>query len=94
MALSGADFDCWNIAHDYLVKLPDSEFQHDNLDWCLDVLEDAGNTGPGEPVKLYELYKTRGLNELAAKFRKENGKCSGLDVTVHFDNVDRQFPNK
>jgi len=27
MALSGPDFDCWNIIQDYLVKLPDSEFQ-------------------------------------------------------------------
>ena len=94
MALSGADFDCWNIIHDYLVKLPDSAFKDGQLDWCLDVLEDAGNTGSQEPVKLYELYKTKGLNERAARFRRENGKCSGFDVTTYFDNVDRQYPNK
>jgi alpha-tubulin suppressor-like RCC1 family protein/HEAT repeat protein len=94
MALSGPDFDCWNIIHDYLVKLPDSEFQNGKLDWCLDVLEDAGNTGSQEPVKLYELYKTKGLNQRATKFRQENGKCSGFDVTTYFDNVDKQYPAK
>jgi len=89
MALSGTDFNCWNCIHDYLVKLPDSAFQDGKLDWCLDVLEDAGNTGSREPVMLYELYKTKGLNKRAAKFRQENGKCSGFDVTVYFDNVDK-----
>jgi len=94
MALSGTDFDCWNIIHDYLVKLPDSEFQNGKLDWCLDVLEDAGNTGSREPVMLYELYKIKGLSERATKFRQENGKCSGFDVTIYFDNVDKQYPAK
>ena len=91
MALSGSDFDCWNIIHDNLVKLPNSDFQNGKLDWCLDVLEDAGNTGSQEPVKLYELYKTKGLNERATKFRQENGKCSGFDVTIYFNNVDKQY---
>jgi hypothetical protein len=77
-----------------LVKLPDSEFQNGKLDWCLDVLEDAGNTGSQEPVKLYELYKTKGLNQRATKFRQENGKCSGFDVTTYFENVDKQYPAK
>jgi len=94
MALSGTDYDCWNIIHDYLVKLPDSEFKDGKLDWCLDVLEDAGNTGSREPVMLYELYKTKGLNDRATKFRQENGKCSGFDVTVYFNNVDRQSAKK
>jgi hypothetical protein len=94
MTLSGTDFDCWNIIHDYLVKLNDSEFQDGKLDWCLDVLEDAGNTGSRESVMLYELYKTKGLNERATKFRQENGKCSGFDVTIYFNNVDKKYPAK
>jgi hypothetical protein len=93
MALSGDNFKCWNIIHDYLAKLPAAEFQDHKLDWCLDVLEDAGNTGSREPVMLYELYKKKGLNERAIKFRQANGKCSGFNVTIYFDNVDKQNPN-
>ena len=88
MALSGDNFECWNLIHDYLVKLPAAEFQNGQLDWCLDVLEDAGNTGSREPVMLYELYKSKGLTERAARFRRENGKCSGFDVTIYFDRSD------
>jgi hypothetical protein len=90
MALSGTDFNCWNIIHDYLVNLPDSAFADGKLDWCLDVLEDAGNTGSREPVMLYELYKSKGLNERAARFRRNNGNCYGFDVTVYFDRVDAE----
>lgn len=91
MALSGTYFQCWNIIHGYLVKLPDDAFKNGKLDWCLDVLEDAGNTGSREPVMLYELYRTKGLDERAAKFRQENGKCRGYDVTQYFDNADRRL---
>jgi Regulator of chromosome condensation (RCC1) repeat len=91
MALSGTYFQCWNIIYDYLDKLPSSAFQDGKLDWCLDVLEDAGNTGSREPVMLYKLYRTKGLDERAARFRQENGKCQGFDVTQYFDNVDREL---
>lgn len=90
MSLSGTDFNCWNIIHDYLVNLPDSAFAGGKLDWCLDVLEDAGNTGSREPVMLYELYKSKGLNERAAIFRRNNGNCYGFDVTIYFDRVDAE----
>ncbi len=91
MALSGTYFQCWNIIHDYLDQLPDTAFKDGKMDWCLDVLEDAGNTGSQEPVMLYELYRKKGLDDRAAKFRQENGKCQGFDVTQYFDNVDRQL---
>jgi len=34
------------------------------------------------------------LNQRATKFRQENGKCSGFDVTTYFENVDKQYPAK
>jgi hypothetical protein len=94
MTLSGTDYECWNIIHNYLVKLPDSDFQNGRLDWCLDVLENAGNTGSQEPVMLYELYKIKGLNDRAIRFRRENGKCSGFDVTAYFDTVDKRLQQR
>ena len=57
----------------------------------LDVLEDAGNTGSQEPVRLYELYRKKALDERARRFRQENGKYQGYDLTQLFDNVDRQL---
>ena len=91
MTLSGTYFSCWNLIQDYLTGLPPAEFQKGRLDWCLDVLENSGNTGSQEPVKLYELYKTKGLTDRATAFRRENGKCRGFDVTQYFDQADRQL---
>ena len=91
MTLSGTYFQCWNIIHDYLDKTPDAAFKDGKLDWCLDALEDAGNTGSREPVMLYELYRTKGLDERATKLRQENGKYQGYDLTQYFDNADRQL---
>jgi hypothetical protein len=94
MALAGDDFKCWNIIYDYLTQLPKTEFQEGKLNWCLDVLEDAGNTGSREPVKLYKLYKIKGLTKRAATFRQENRKYSGFDVTLYFDQFDQQNTGK
>lgn len=90
MVLSGADFNYWNIIYHYLNQLPDSAFANGNLDWCLNVLENAGNTGSREPVMLYELYKAKGLDDRAKKFRQKNGNCYGFDVTTYFDRVDAE----
>jgi hypothetical protein len=73
-----------------LANLPDLAFADGKLDWCLDVLEDAGNTGSREPVMLYELYRSKGLNERAARFRKNNGNCYGFDVTIYFDRINAE----
>ncbi len=91
MTLSGTYFQCWKIICDDLDKLPSSAFQDGKLDWCLDALENAGYTGSREPVMLYKLYRKKGLNERATKFRQENGKCHGFDVTRYFDDVDGEL---
>jgi hypothetical protein len=93
MTLSGTYYRSWNIIYKYLHELPSSEFAGGNLDRCLDALENAGTTGSQEPTKMYELYKTKGLNKRAAKFRSENGKYIGYSLKEFFDKVDAQHPN-
>jgi hypothetical protein len=93
MTLSGTYYRSWNIIYKYLHELPSSEFAGGNLDRCLDVLENAGTTGSQEPTQIYELYRMKGLNKRATKFRSENGKYSGYSLSGFFDKVDAQYPN-
>jgi hypothetical protein len=92
MYLSGAYFRCWRFVCSYLENLPASEFAEGKNDRALKVLEQAGNTGSQEPVSLYRLYRMKGLNGRAVKFRAENGKNSGYDLGEFFNRVDAEFP--
>jgi hypothetical protein len=45
-----------------------------------------------EPVLLYELYRMKGLNRRAARFRSENGRYSGYDLGELCNRVDAKYP--
>lgn len=91
MCLSGAHYQCWRTLYAYLEKLPATEFAEGKQERILQVLEQAGNTGSQEPVMLYELYKAKGLNHRAAKFRAANGNYSGYDLSEFFNRVDAKY---
>ncbi|MBE0540321.1 MAG: HEAT repeat domain-containing protein [Verrucomicrobia bacterium] len=94
MALSGTYFKCWNIIHKYLHALPATEFADGKMNRCLDALENAGDTGSREPTMLYELYRMKGLNKRAAKFRSDNEKRFAVyNINQFFDKVDAKYPN-
>jgi len=89
--LEGAYFDCWNIIYHHLIDLPDSAFANGKLDWVLDTLEDAGSADSNRPIEIYGLYKLKGLNDRAARFRRENGKYNrSYDLSQFFDRVDAE----
>lgn len=88
MTLSGTYFRCWNIMHDYLDSRAPEEFADHKMDRYLDVLENAGTTGSQEPVKLYELYRRKGLNERAAAVVKRYP-----DYKVYFNQADERLKN-
>jgi hypothetical protein len=95
MALAGTYFNCWNIIYKYLHDLPPADFADGNMNRCLDALENAGNTGSREPTMLYELYRMKGLNKRAAKYRSDKDKrFAAYNINQFFDRVDAQYPNK
>ena len=93
MALSGTYYRCWNIIYDHLKGLPFAAFADGKLDRCLHELENAGSTGSREPLMLYELYRMKGLNQRAAKYRKENEqRLAVYGIRQFFDKVDEKYP--
>jgi hypothetical protein len=93
LTLSGTYYRSWHIIYDYLHELPSSEFAGGNLDRCLDILENAGTANSDQPVKIYELYRMKGLNKRANNFRSETDKHPGYSFKQSFDRVDSQSPN-
>jgi len=93
MYLSGAHYTCWKIIYGYLRGLPPEEFAGGKMDRCLDMLENAGVTGSQEPTSLYELYRMKGLNERAARYRQQCEKTSGYDIGYYFTRIDNQLTN-
>jgi hypothetical protein len=95
MALAGTYYKCWNILYKYLHDLPAADFADGKLNRCLDALENAGDSGSSEPTMLYELYRMKGLNQRAAKFRGEHdNQYAGYDINRYYNQVDAQYPNK
>jgi hypothetical protein len=95
MALSGTYFKCWNTLYKYCGELSAADFADDKMNGCLDALENAGDTGSREPTMLYELYRMKGLNQRAAKFRREHdNRFAGYDIDLFYDRVDAQYSNK
>lgn len=89
MTLSGAYFTCWNMIYHHLANLPDSAFAGGKLDWALDELEESGCADSNRPIEVYGLYRSKGLNDRAARFRRQNGKYdSGYDLSSFFDRAD------
>ena len=93
-ALSGNSFKCWNLIYEYLHGLPFAAFANGKSDRYLDALELAGDTGSQEPLKLYELFRMKGLNKRAVRFRKANKqRIDVYGVSKFFDEVDAKYPN-
>lgn len=93
MALSGTYYRAWNILHDHLTGLPFAAFANGGLDHCLDELEQAGDTGSREPLLLYELYRMKGLNKRAERYRKEiEPSFAAFGMTTFLDKVDAKYP--
>jgi hypothetical protein len=92
MALSGSYYHCWNLIYDYLKNLPPNEFADGRMDQHFKVLEQAGVTGSREPVMVYELYKMKGLQQRAARFRNQNGNYRGYSLAEFFDRIDANYP--
>ena len=91
ITLTGAYFTCWNMIYHHIADLPDSAFADGKLDWVLDTLEDAGSSDSNRPIEIYKLYRSKGLNDRAARLRRENGKYNrGYDLSQFFDRVDAE----
>ncbi len=94
MALSGNYFHCWNRIYGYLHDLPKEQFVTGKMDRYLDVLENAGTTGSREPVMIYELYRMKGLDERAKRFRAQTEqKLGAYRIGQFYDKVDATFTN-
>jgi hypothetical protein len=92
LTLSGNAFKCWNILYGYLHELPPEAFANGKMNRTLDAMERAGTTGSQEPMRLYELYRTKGLPERAAKYRQENNnQAVGFDIELYYNRVDAQM---
>jgi len=92
LTLSGTYYRSWHIIYDYLHELPSGEFAGGNLDRCLEILENAGTANSDQPVKIYELYRMKGLNKRASNFRSETEKHPGYSFKEFFDRLDAQYP--
>ena len=93
MYLSGTYYRIWNIIYGYLHELPSSDFVGGNMDRCMDALENAGTTRSKEPNQIYELYRMKGLNERAGKFRKEiESRFAVYGISQFLDKIDAQYP--
>jgi hypothetical protein len=88
LALNGVAFNCWSILYGYLESLPRKAFANEKLDWCLSALEKSGTAGSVEqPLKLYELYKSKGLRRRAAQFRARTEASTLFNIKPYFDTV-------
>jgi alpha-tubulin suppressor-like RCC1 family protein len=94
MYLSGKYYECWNILHSHLRDLPKQGFEAGKMDRYLDVLENAGRTGSREPVMIYELYRMKGLDDRARKFRSQTeSKLAVYNIRQFYDKVDATQTN-
>ena len=92
-ALAGSPFQLWNIMYDYFHGAPYATFADNKSDRYLSILERAGTSGSREPLLLYELYKMKGLNKRAAKYRSEReGKNAAYNLKQFFDKIDPKYP--
>ncbi len=92
-ALSGTAFQLWNIMYDHFQGAPFVAFANGTSDRYLSILERSGNTGSREPLLLYELYKMKGLNKRAAKYRNDcEGKHAAYNMKQFFDKIDPKYP--
>lgn len=92
-ALSGTAFQLWNIMYDHFQGAPFVAFANGTSDRYLSILERSGNTGSREPLLLYELYKMKGLNKRAAKYRNTcEGKYAAYNIKEFFDKIDPKYP--
>lgn len=89
--ISGIFYEIWNIIYDSLEKMPDEAFLNDWLNRQLVALENAGTTGSSEPGKLYKLYRLKGLEERAIKYRKECQRTFSYDIDYYFKLVDTEI---
>ena len=88
-------YQAWNFIYGYLTNLPPVEFSNSKMDCNLNVLEETGQGGgTEEPVKLYELYRTKGLNDRATNFRGEmEKKFATYAIADSFKQVDARLTN-
>jgi hypothetical protein len=94
MTLSGKYYQCWNIIYNHLHDLPKEQFTGGKMDRYLDVLETAGWTGSREPVMIYELYRMKGLDDRARKFRSQTeNKLAVYNIRQFFDKLDAAYTN-
>jgi hypothetical protein len=93
MYLSGTYYRCWKVICEHLQGLPFAQFERGKSDRYLRMLEQAGNTGSQEPLQLYELYKMKGLNKRAARFRsKTEASFAWASISNFFDKIDAKYP--
>jgi hypothetical protein len=93
MYLSGAYNRCWKIVYEHLKGLPFARFERGRADRYLRMLEQAGTTGSQEPLMIYELYKMKGLNKRAAKYRSEiESAFAWASINQFFDKIDAKYP--
>ena len=58
----------------------------------MNILEKSDKTGSREPQMLYELYKMKGLNRRAAKYREEyEPQFAKYGMADFFDKVDAKY---
>jgi HEAT repeat protein len=93
MALAGTPYRCWNLIHGYLRELPKEDFAGGKLDRYLRVLEEAGTTGSREPEMIYELYRLKGMEESAARYRRACEATFSYDLGFAFQRADSHFTN-
>ena len=94
MALSGKHYKCWNIIYSYLCETSKEAFAAGGMDRYLDVLEKAGRSGSREPMMIYELYRMKGLDERARRFRSQvEDKLAVYNIRQFFDKVDAKYTN-
>ena len=83
----------WNVIYDYLQGLPFDAFAKGKAERYLNILEKSDKTGSREPQMLYELYKMKGLNRRAAKYREEyEPQFAKYGMADFFDKVDAKYP--
>jgi len=74
--------------------LPKEQYAAGKMDRYLGVLENAGRTGSREPVMIYELYRMKGLDDHARRFRSQTeNKFAVYNIRQFFDKVDATYTN-
>jgi hypothetical protein len=94
MTLSGKYAQCWSIIYSHLQDLPKETFAAGKMDRYLDVLETAGTSGCNEPVMIYGLYRMKGLDDRARRYRSQTeNKFAVYNIGQFFDKVDAAYTN-